>query len=78
MIFPNTDMPPPLHFQLSDSNPALHRTLSFTASHTSAELQLVCAVPLLLLVLRIESRGTGRLRREVNHWSFCHHAGFEP
>jgi hypothetical protein len=23
MIFPNTDMPPPLHFQLSDSNPGL-------------------------------------------------------
>ncbi len=44
MIFPNTDMPPPLHFQLSDSNPALRRTLSFTASHTSAELQLVCCV----------------------------------
>ena len=43
MIFPNTDMPPPLHFQLSDSNPALRRTLSFTASHTSAELQLVCS-----------------------------------
>ncbi len=41
MIFPNTDMPPPLHFQLSESNPSLRRTLSFTASHTSAELQLV-------------------------------------
>lgn len=40
MIFPNTDMPPPLHFQLSESNPALRRTLAFTASHTSAELQL--------------------------------------